>query len=254
MITSRYPSTLSLESLVERYRNFLVPPVSYATVRDYCDSIDHLGALAEANKDMKDCQRCWMLKAIVGNVARGARLLEIGAGEPLVADLLSQLGYDVTIVDPYDGRANGPAKLEWFRRQYPHLEFFAETFDDKAGLPGRYDCIYSISVLEHIALDDLANVFSGIRRYGNTGVVSLHAVDHVLLGAGAEYHFKMLDEVAGGCGIAAEALSRTLEAAVNDPETYFLSARAHNMWRGKLSYDEFPMRRCISMQFCQVVV
>ena len=65
-----------------------------------------------ANGDLKDVQRPWVLKAIVGAVPPGSRLLEIGAGEPLVAELLARLGYDVTVVDPYDGRDRGPTDLE----------------------------------------------------------------------------------------------------------------------------------------------
>ena len=38
---------------------------------------------------MKDVQRPWALKAVVGSVPPGRRLLEIGAGEPIVAELLS---------------------------------------------------------------------------------------------------------------------------------------------------------------------
>src|SRR5438309_3747012 len=45
--------------------------------------------------DLKDVQRPWALKAIVGSVRPGSRLLEIGAGKPVVADQLAQLGYDV---------------------------------------------------------------------------------------------------------------------------------------------------------------
>jgi hypothetical protein len=29
----------------------------------------------------------------------------------------------------------------------------------------------------------------------------------------------------------------------SDPETYFVSAEAHNRWRGDLPYDQYTMRR-----------
>jgi hypothetical protein len=44
---------------------------------------------------LKDVQRPWMLKAVFGRLPRGARLLEIGGGDPWVADLLARLGYEV---------------------------------------------------------------------------------------------------------------------------------------------------------------
>jgi len=49
-------------------------------------------------------------------------LLEIGAGEPLIADLLDRLGYEVCVADPYDGSGNGPQQYEQFRSDYPTLK------------------------------------------------------------------------------------------------------------------------------------
>ena len=33
-----------------------------------------------------------------------------------------------------------------------------------------------------------------------------------------------------------------------DTETLYLSAEAHNRWRGNVPYDRFPMRVCVSIQ------
>ena len=97
-----------LWELKQLYGEFEVPPVSYGTVRDFADSLDNLGGLARANSDMKDLQRCWAVKAVLGSVGLGGRLVEIGAGEPLAADTLARLGYEVTVIDPYDGSDRGP--------------------------------------------------------------------------------------------------------------------------------------------------
>ena len=58
--------------------------------------------------------------------ARGALSPEIGAGDPLVADLLARLGYDVVVVDPYDGRDGGPEGFDVLRARYPGLRFDSE--------------------------------------------------------------------------------------------------------------------------------
>jgi hypothetical protein len=200
--------------------------------------------------DLKDLQRCWMLKAIFGRVPVGSRILEIGAGEPIVADILSRAGYDVTVVDPYDGSGNGPMQAAQFTLQYPNIRFHVGTFNNETPLIGHWDCFYSISVLEHIAIDELKRVFAGMKKFGSDHYTSIHAVDHVLLGAGSDYHRQMLSAVAEGCGVAESKLDGVIELAVSDVETYFLSAEAHNRWRGTLQYEKFPMRRCISMQFC----
>src|SRR5713226_6030454 len=142
----------ALDAIARRYASFPVRPLSYATVRDYCDSFDHLRPLATANLDLKDSQRPWILKAVLSRVPRGGRLLEIGAGEPIVADILERLGYELTIVDPYDGSGNGPQEYAAFRKQCPAIEFVREQFTEQMGgfTDHSFDCIYSISVLEHI--------------------------------------------------------------------------------------------------------
>ena len=145
-----------LWELKRLYGEFEVPPISYGTVRDFADSLDNLGGLARANSDMKDLQRCWAVKAVLGNVQPGGRLVEIGAGEPLAADTLARLGYEVTVIDPYDGSGHGPRQFEEFRASYPRLDFVRDRFPPERGLPAPLDGVYSISVLEHIPTDSVA--------------------------------------------------------------------------------------------------
>lgn len=112
-------------------------------------------------------------------------MLEIGAGDPHVAHWLDLLGYEVTIVDPYDGSGHGPTDHAFFKQHFPRIKFIRENFSDT--LPdladGTFDSIYSISVLEHIPHLALQKVIAGIRRYQKPGAITLHAVDHVHKGA-----------------------------------------------------------------------
>lgn len=242
-----------MNKLAERYALFPLRTIGYGTVRDFCDSFENLRDLATIASDLKDLQRPWMVKAILGNVPRGGRLVEIGAGQPFVADLLTKLGYDVTVVDPYDGSGNGPREYEYFRTTYPAVRYVREIFNDTTSglVPASYDAIYSISVLEHIDIAFLPGVCAGIRKFlvperGRT----IHAVDHILLGRSADYSRQHLETLADGLGIARESVARTLDAARDDVETYFLSAESHNRWRGANAYDQFPMRRVISVDIC----
>jgi len=243
----------TLRSAADRYRAHELEPLSYGTVRDYCDSFDHLRPLATLNGDLKDLQRPWMLKAVLG-AARGrrGRLLEIGAGEPFVADLLQRLGHEVWIVDPYDGSGNGPREFRQFRSDYRGLRFVRDLFSDKtAGLkPGCFDCIYSISVLEHIPDVGLRGVMAGMKRFLQPDGFSIHAVDHVHRGRGAAEHLANLRLMVSGLGHSQENLDRTLAEMSADVDTYYLSAESHNRWRGGVPYDEFPMRVCVSIQTC----
>src|SRR5256885_2522450 len=130
-----------------------VSETSYATVRDYCESLDELPQITAVDGDLKNVQRPWAVKAILANVPPPARLLEIGGGEPIVSGFLTELGYDVTLVDPYDGFGNGPTEYERYTQQFPHVKIVREYFrPGLAGLAARsFDAILSISVLEHMS-------------------------------------------------------------------------------------------------------
>ncbi|HKH23789.1 MAG TPA: methyltransferase domain-containing protein [Solirubrobacterales bacterium] len=236
-----------LWEIEERYRgSFAVEPLSFGTGRDLADSRDRLAGLARASDDMKDLQRCWMVKAVLGSVDRGGRLVEIGAGEPLVADLLSRLGYEVTVVDPYDGSGHGPVEFERFRATYPDVSFIRERFPPSGGAP-EADCVYSISVLEHIPVDAVGTVMDAALGSLAPGGCTIHAVDHVVAGWGAEAHLERLEEIVGRLGFSVEDLHRLLDRLREDPEAYFVSAEAHERWRGALPYERYPMRRIASI-------
>jgi hypothetical protein len=237
-----------LWELEERYRGrFEVEPLSYGSVRDLADSLDNLGGLARANGDMKDLQRCWVLKAVLGTVQQGAHLVEIGAGEPLVADLLTKLGHRVTIVDPYDGSDQGPREFERFRSAYPDLEFIRERFPPSVALPADVACVYSVSVLEHIPGEQVGDVVEAVNELVGPVGSSVHAVDHVVAGWGAEAHLERLEAIVRGFGLSTADLRETLDRLARDPDAYFVSAEAHERWRGALPYDEYPMRRIASI-------
>jgi glycosyltransferase involved in cell wall biosynthesis len=247
----------ALNIVGSHYRNQPQPPVlSYATVRDYSESIDQIGALTRINHDLKDAQRPWVFKTILSTLKPGSRLLEIGAGDPWVADLLVRLGYDVTIVDPYDGTARGPDQFDSIRKQFPNIKFIRgffpealESLQDK-----KFDCIYSISVLEHLPIESINALCEGIRSQSrNKDALTIHAIDHVLLGNGAEHHLSKLEAIVGGLGLNTSDLHTMLGQLAVDPDTYFLSAESHNLWRGKVPYEEFPMRRCVSVQICSTM-
>lgn len=231
--------------VLERWRGrFDVPALSYGTVRDLADSRRHLGGLACASFDMKNLQRCWALKAIVGQVEPGSRVVEIGAGEPLVAGVLARLGYEVIVVDPYDGSGNGPREYRAFRRTYPELTFIRDTFPPRESIDAPVASVYSISVLEHVPPDSVEDVIRATRRLLEPARgCSVHAIDHVLRGWGADEHRDRLDRIVAASGMSGDALDEVIARVERDPDAYFVSAEAHEQWRGELPYDAYPMRR-----------
>jgi 2-polyprenyl-3-methyl-5-hydroxy-6-metoxy-1,4-benzoquinol methylase len=247
-LTGGWFDDATLATIADRYARYATATLSYATVRDFVDSFEHVQPLATAQGDLKDVQRPWTLKAVLGAVPRGGRVLEIGAGQPYVADLLARLGYEVWVVDPYDGSGNGPLEYEQFRAACPGIRFVRETFrDDLREIPREaFDCIYSISVLEHIP--DLDQVMMGMKRSLRPAGLSVHSVDHVHLGRGDAEHREHLTYMLKRFGIPAEELDRVARIWSDDPDTYYLSAESHNRWRGSTPYDDFPMRVCVSVQ------
>jgi hypothetical protein len=244
-----------LSQVARRYSNYATSDLSFGTVADYVDSYNTLGELSYYMKDLKDIQRCWILKVILAKFPPGSRLIEIGAGEPMIAHLLHRAGYHVTVVDPYEGAGNGPTQVERFKHEFQGVDFVVELFNrDTKGLEEQaYDGCYSISVIEHIPLEFLGGVFEGVKRFVKPDGLSVHAIDHVVLGAGDTYHVEMLKTVARAHGWDPRRIDELLERAAGDPETYYLSAEAHNRWRGSTPYAQFPMRRCISVQMVQTV-
>jgi hypothetical protein len=265
-IGSSVPAKLLDESskrfLIERYSHTEFAELDYALVRDFCDSSDHLPQICYSNGDLKNVQRAWTVKAILGTLPPGSKLLEIGGGVPLAAGMLAELGYDVTIVDPYEGAGNGPTEYEAYLKQFPHVKFARSYFNDE--LPGyadaSFDGIYSISVLEHIPLTDLDSIYRGIQKFLRKEGHSVHCLDIVVDGDRADAHkdilkkvFNLQKQLVSGQYLQADSdliCDEMLGKLVGDLETFYLSAEGHNLWRGSMPYENFPFRKVISAQTC----
>jgi glycosyltransferase involved in cell wall biosynthesis/SAM-dependent methyltransferase len=241
----------SLRRIVSLYeRCYRLPDISYATVPDYCDSVDEMRCLATIHGDLKNVQRPWAVKAILGMVPRGGRILEIGAGEPWIADILNRAGYEAWIVDPYDGSGNGPVALAQYRDECPHVNFVRDVFTDQMlDIPrGSFDCVYSVSVLEHLNAEELRAVARGMAKFLKPGGMSIHAVDHIQRGMGHQEDMERLELLGSLFGIDNVELHATLQRLDRDLDVYMLSAEGFNQWRGSQPYEKFRMRKWVSLQ------
>jgi SAM-dependent methyltransferase len=224
-------------------------------VRDYCESVDELPHIAPTDGDLKNVQRPWAVKTVVGCAPAPARLLEIGGGEPIVSGFLAELGYDVTLADPYDGFGNGPTEYQNYVHLFPHVKILREYF--RPGIPEfatqSFDCIFSVSVLEHIPADSLSVCFDAVIALLKPGGASIHCFDFILQGPGELDNLPMaeriLAEQARVTGDPSpESLSTVLSRMNTDVETFYLSPQGHHHWRGGRAYDEFPFRKVVSLQ------
>jgi 2-polyprenyl-3-methyl-5-hydroxy-6-metoxy-1,4-benzoquinol methylase len=243
-------------TVLEKFRQRGCPyGSSYATVRDYCESVDILPQIAPTDGDLKNVQRPWAVKTIIGCTQPPARLLEIGGGEPIVSGFLAELGYDVTLADPYEGSGNGPIEYERYVALFPHVKIVREYF--RPGLsqfaPHSFDCIFSVSVLEHIPAESLARCFDAIAEFLAPGGSSIHCFDFILQGKGAldkrPRAERILAEQARLTGKPAPVtLPSLMDRLGADVETFYLSPQGHHHWRSGRSYEEFPFRRVVSLQ------
>jgi Methyltransferase domain len=250
----------NLSSLVLHYASQPpYPSLSYATVRDYCDGVDHFPWLATLN-DLKDAERPWAVKAVLNCLPPGMRLLEVGGGDPVTAATLVSFGYEVVICDPFDGTGNGPTEFEAYQKHYPNVKFIRARFTAEVArlFPSYFDGIYSVSVLEHVQGEDLTNVFAATSIALKPGGCSIHVIDLVLQGNGDAWHKAQILEILKFQNrltsnptpeplVVAEVRS-LFERAGNDLETFYLSPQGHNQWRCGQPYDAFPFRKCIAVQ------
>ena len=240
----------------ERYRNYPRETLGYATVRDYCDSADHMPYLLDFDSDLKDVQRAWMVKAILCRLDAGTRLIEIGGGVPKSSSALGSLGYHPVIVDPYEGQGNGPTEFDQFRKANPQIDFVRELFS--ASLtefqPQSADCIFSVSTLEHIHNQE--PIFEGIEKFLKPGGWSIHCVDISIRGTMEIFSTGLIEDVlrrqrqlAGMIPDDTE-YSLLVEKMREDIDTYYLGPQGLHRWRGGRAYDDFPYQPIVSIQTC----
>ncbi|MCL2792119.1 MAG: class I SAM-dependent methyltransferase [Spirochaetaceae bacterium] len=241
-----------IHAAYSKYQNYKVDKIDYGKVEDYCDSMDNIRCLTDIHKDLKDVQRPWIFKAILSLLPVGSKLLEIGAGEPLIANMLSKLGYDVYVIDPYDGTGNGPVEYENFVQRYPDVKIIRKYFTTNMSefKENEFDCIFSVSVLEHISNEDFPVFFDAVKKYLKQDGYTIHAIDHIQRGLGDEESRKKMKLICSEIHLDEKELESVLKKSDEDTETFYLSAYGFNLWRRGVLYKDFPMRRFISVNLC----
>jgi Methyltransferase domain len=231
------------------------PETSYATVRDYCESLDHLPQITGLDGDLKNVQRPWAVKALLRSVPPPARVLEIGGGEPVVSGFLNELGYDVTLVDPYDGFGNGPTEYDAYVEAFPNVKIVRGYFEPHMQVfpAASFEAVFSVSVLEHLPVEAAAKCFQAIGEFLTPGGASIHCFDFVLQGLAEEYDLTIARNILNQQAQLENRPAETgfddlLDRLKGDVETFFLSPQGHHHWRRGLAYDEFPFRKVVSLQ------
>lgn len=100
--------------------------------------------------------------------ASNKKVFEIGCGNGATANMLDQLGYDVTGVD------TSISGIEIANKSFPHLKLFqGSAYDDLTKNYGRFPIVIGLEVIEHLFYPrKFAGTLYSLLEDGGLGVVS----------------------------------------------------------------------------------
>ncbi|MCW8194205.1 class I SAM-dependent methyltransferase [Proteobacteria bacterium 005FR1] len=119
-----------------------------------------------------NCSHDYLLPALVAELARiksgDCRVFDLGCGNGSIANVLTQLGWQVTGVDP------STQGIKQANDQYPHLALeVGSAYDDLASKYGHFPLVTSLEVVEHVyAPRQYAATLFDLLSPGGTAIIS----------------------------------------------------------------------------------
>ena len=224
--------------------NYQLRYLGFSTVRDYTRYIQEFDDLLGTKGDLKNVQRPWALETLKKHLKPGVAIIDMGGSACELASCLMD-DYKVTVIDPYDGRGNGPTKMAHLQKRFPKLRFVRDVLNSNTNVSGDHAAVVSTSVVEHIPPELIEDTVIGIDNALQVGGISLHAIDFTVRGEGRIK--AQTDQVLRNwfrCyGIVEGQLDDLRQEMIDNPETYFLSPVMYNQWRKGRAYDEYPWRQ-----------
>lgn len=225
---------------------FELVSVSVPKIVDYIRYARNFPNLISEKGDVKDVQRPWVVETIRDLLPQGSRVLDLGGSACEVAGFLKS-HCSVTVVDPYDGSGNGPTNPNVYRKRHPEIEVIQGYVDRNLKVPIQ-DCVYSVSVVEHIEPPFHAETVSAISSVLRPGGFSIHSIDLTCAGykdfLGQNRPLVQSWIKTHGVEIDVQALA---DDALNDIETFFLSPQMYLQWLRDRPYANYPWRKVASL-------
>lgn len=234
-------------------------PEHYALIRKYEEEFPEAAAPLKLRGMLKDFQNLFCLDQILTRLPDGGRLLEIGGGSCLMMRTLARARpgkYECWNLDPLDGSGNGPRSQAHAREgETPMRALNGITIvEERIGAftpaleNASFDCIFSVSVMEHIPIRDWPKCFDDMHRLLKPGGFACHAVDlHPLDRQTAEDRLMMLrlaqDKLFRA---AASDMIPSIEQVRTDPETLSASPFEYARWLRYMNEPDGPYRRVAS--------
>ena len=188
--------------------------------------------------DLKVYQDYLMYCFIVGNIAKGSRILEVGGGDSRILKFLSN-DYECWNADKCEGLGNGPIQFKspHYRIVYDYVGSFNKELPSE-----NFDLVFSISALEHTPEDPdvRANVLKDINRVLKPGAPSFHCFDAILRSGGKSWVNGLIPHLYSHAPVKTRFVPLAEIAA--DPDTYTMSRTAYEAnWKPitKDSYENF---------------
>ena len=216
--------------------------LNYATVKDFWLFLEkHNDYLEFTDKnrlwgDLKEYQRLFVLDQLLNHSA-AKRLIEVGGGVCNVFEALIKRfpeRYECWSIDPLEGQGGGPVLQNVPKNLEGKVNFIREEFGRfSPSIPDNFfDILFSISVMEHIPLEQWENVFLDMVRVVKKGAIIIHTVDVPVDFDLAEKRLSALKELPNKVGLKLLDPATFFEAATarNDPSTYYVSPAAYARW------------------------
>ncbi len=183
---------------------------------------------------------------LADNLAKGARVLEVGGGDSRVLRHFSS-AFECWNVDRCEGLGNGPVAFT-----SPHFRMVYDYFGSgNPELPAAYfDCVFSISALEHMPDDEAAweGFLADTRRVLKPGGFSLHLFDVVLNRPWGHFFHGLMAFLGRRVDLLAPVPRP--EDLLRDPDLYVLSKKGYEDWwapHAKEPYEGFGLASNVTL-------
>ena len=151
----------------------------FSKIDESTEALYNWGNTDPESANLKLYQDLLVYNFIIANLPHGAKILEVGGGNSRIIEILKE-DYECWNVDKFEGDGNGPTQLPDTTGYRLVLAYMGELSPE---LPDNYfDCVFSISALEHIYPVDeqnLSAICNDMNRVLKPGGFSIHCFDVV---------------------------------------------------------------------------
>lgn len=169
-------------------------------------------------------QDLFIYNFLLTNLSKGSKILEIGDGDSRIYKWFN--GYfDITILDKFEGKGNGLQSIPKYSEGKVVRDYignFSKKLEDSS-----FDCIFSISVLEHIPhnKETIDNVIKDINRLLKKDAYSVHAIDCVMKNETFYWKHPIIDAM---FSLQSEQNLPIAKDINKNDDFYYMSEKAYN--------------------------